>query len=157
VIAYTPVLREALRGPAYFVSHGGVKFPELILVLQGDGVTIELGGETFINSKTGVTSSTFPAVPDVPINSFELKLPEGRYSALAANGKLCGSKLVMPTTIEGQNSIVVKQSTKIAISGCPKTKKTKKTKKAKKAKSARHREKAQKSSQHKARKATGRS
>jgi hypothetical protein len=153
-VAYTPVLREALRGPAYFVSHGGVKFPELILVLQGDGVTIELGGETFINSKTGVTSSTFPAVPDVPIDSFELKLPEGRYSALAANGKLCGSKLVMPTTIEGQNSIVVKQSTKIAVSGCPKTKKTKK---AKKAEPAKHREKAQKSSQHKARKATGRS
>ena len=65
-VAHTPVLDSALSGPAYFVSHGGAKFPELIIVLQGEGVTIELPGETFI-SKTGITSSTFPAIPDVPI------------------------------------------------------------------------------------------
>jgi len=56
-------------------------------VLQGYGVTVDLQGETFISK--GVTSSTFAAVPDVPVSSFELTLPEGRYSALAANGNLC--------------------------------------------------------------------
>jgi hypothetical protein len=50
-----------LEGPAYFVSHGGAAFPELIIILQGYGITIELNGETFINSKTDVTSSTFAA------------------------------------------------------------------------------------------------
>jgi hypothetical protein len=117
-IAYTPLLSAPLTGPAYFVSHGGAKFPELILVLQGDGITIELGGETFI-SKAGITSSTFAAVPDVPISGFELKLPEGPYSALAANGALCSQKLLMPTTLTGQNGVVVKQSTRIAVSDCP--------------------------------------
>jgi hypothetical protein len=120
-VVSTPVLSVELRGPAYFVSHGGAKFPELIIVLQGEGITIELAGETFI-SKAGVTSSTFNAVPDVPIDAFELNLPEGPYSALAANGTLCASAPLMPTTITGQNGVVVKQVTRIAVSGCPKVK-----------------------------------
>ena len=69
--ALTPILPVPLTGPAYFVSHGGAKFPELIIVLQGDGVTIDLHGETFI-SKAGITSSTFHEVPDQPVTSFEL-------------------------------------------------------------------------------------
>jgi hypothetical protein len=60
----------------------------LILVLQGYGITIDLVGDTFI-SKAGITSSTFAHVPDAPVSSFELTLPEGKYSALAANGNLC--------------------------------------------------------------------
>ena len=116
-VANTPVLPVALVGPAYFVSHGGAKFPELIIVLQGDGVTIDLAGETFI-SKAGVTSSTFNAVPDAPISSFELSLPTGPHSALAANANLCTSKLAMPTTITGQNGAVLTQATKIAVTGC---------------------------------------
>jgi hypothetical protein len=115
--AITPLLPVAMEGPAYFVSHGGQKFPELVMVLQGDGVTIELSGETFI-SKAGITSSTYKAVPDVPVSSFELMLPEGPYSALAANTSLCAAKLAMPTTITAQNGAVIKQSTKIAVGGC---------------------------------------
>ncbi len=58
----------------------------------------------------------------MPISGFSLTLPEGPYSALAANGNLCEQKLLMPTTITGQNGTVVKQSTRIAVSGCPKPK-----------------------------------
>jgi hypothetical protein len=125
--AVTPVLPVTLTGPAYFVSYGGAKFPELVIVLQGYGVTVYLHGETFI-SKAGITSSTFRQVPDVPITSFELKLPEGPYSALAANGNLCTTKLSMPTAFTGQNGAVLKQNTLISVTGCAKHK-TKKTKK----------------------------
>ena len=59
------------------------------VVLQGYGVTLDLHGETFINSKTSITSSTFHTVPDAPVGSFELDLPEGPFSALGANGDLC--------------------------------------------------------------------
>jgi hypothetical protein len=59
-------------------------------VLQGHGVTIDLIGTTFI-SKRGITSTTFKTTPDVPFNTFELTLPQGRYSALAANTKLCAA------------------------------------------------------------------
>src|SRR5262249_16715098 len=56
-VAHTPVLPVPLTGPAYFVSHGGARFPELVVVLQGDDVTIYLAGETHIDSKTGITRS----------------------------------------------------------------------------------------------------
>ncbi len=118
--ATTPLLPVGLSGPAYFVSYGGAKFPELIVVLQGDGVTVYLHGETFI-SKSGITSSTFPAVPDVPVGSFLLRFPQGRDSALAANGDLCTSKLTMPTEFVAQNGARLKQTTKIAVTGCPPT------------------------------------
>jgi hypothetical protein len=117
--AKSPLLPVTLSGPAYFVSHGGAKFPELIVVLQGDNVTIDLHGETFI-SKKGITTSTFSTVPDVPVSTFELKLPQGPYSALAANGNLCKGKLAMPTEFVAHDGAVIHQSTKIAVTGCPK-------------------------------------
>jgi hypothetical protein len=144
----TPLLSAPLQGPVYFVSHGGEAFPNLIVVLQGDGVRVDLVGNTLIN-KAGITSSTFKTVPDVPVNNFELYLPTGPYSALAANGNLCKAtetvkvkrrvertingrtihrtvkqsvkrptSLVMPTEFVAQNGLVFKQSTKIAVAEC---------------------------------------
>ncbi len=132
-VAKTPVLASPVTGPAYLVSHGGAAFPDLVLILQGEGVMLELVGS--ISIKKGVTSSAFNSVPDAPISSFELKLPEGPHSGLAAvlpaksKGSLCGTSLTMPTTIAGQNGAVLKQSTKIAVSGCTKAKKKAKAKK----------------------------
>lgn len=121
--AITPILPVALEGPAYFVSHGNEAFPRLILVLQGYGITIDLVGDTFI-SKSGITSSTFAHVPDAPVGTFELTLPQGKYSALTANANLCTVKggLKMPTEFVGQNGAVIHQSTPISVSGCPPTK-----------------------------------
>jgi hypothetical protein len=134
--ATTPVLPVPLTGPAYFVSHGGEEFPSLIVVLQGYGVRVDLVGSTFI-SKAGITSSTFKSIPDVPVGTFELYLPQGKYSALGANGNLCKSKLNMPTAFEAQNGVVLHQTTKISVTNCPKAKPAKKKKtKAKKANNA---------------------
>lgn len=117
----TPLLPVKLEGPAYFVSHGGEAFPSLIVVLQGDGVRVDVTGTTFIN-KNSITSSTFKSVPDLPFESFELYLPEGKYSALAAHGNLChlSGKLKMPTEFVAQNGAVIKQGTNIAVTGCHK-------------------------------------
>jgi hypothetical protein len=103
----------------YFVSHGGAKFPELIVVLSGYGVTVQLHSETFIN-KAGITSSTFRTIPDVPVGTFELTLPQGPFSALAANGNLCTSSLKMPTAFTAQNGTVIHTSTPIVPTGCAK-------------------------------------
>ncbi len=121
----TPVLEGGLKGPAYFVSHGGAKYPELIMVLTGeDGVTVQVHGETFI-SKQGITTATFATVPDVPFSTFELTLPKREYPALSANGNLCqaqaAGKLLMPTEMVGQNGLRINQSTKITVTGCPKS------------------------------------
>ncbi|HWX43930.1 MAG TPA: hypothetical protein VNY52_01245 [Solirubrobacteraceae bacterium] len=127
--ATTPVLPVPLTGPAYFVSHGGEAFPSLVIVLQGYGARVDLVGSTFI-SKAGVTSSTFKTIPDVPVGTFELTLPQGPFSALAANVNLCKSSLAMPTEFVGQNGVVLHQSTKIAVTGCAKAKKTSHKKRA---------------------------
>ena len=122
---HTPILNVPLTGPAYFVSHGGAAFPELVLVLQGENVTIDLAGNTDI--KGGVTYSRFEAVPDAPFTSFELNAPQGPYSILGANlpasakYSLCGQSLTMPTVLTGQNGAVVKQATRLGITGCPPT------------------------------------
>ncbi len=117
VIAHTPVLPVPLEGPAYLVGHGGAAFPDLVTVLQGDGVVIDLTGNTQI--KQGITYSKFETVPDAPIENFELKLPEGPFSVLSAVKNLCQTNLEMPTEITGQNGAVLKQSTRIKVEGCP--------------------------------------
>jgi hypothetical protein len=120
--AVTPILASPLTGPAYLVSHGGAAFPDLEIVLQGEGFTIVLDGKTNINGKTGITSSSFDTVPDAPISSFQLSLPEGPHSILAApGGKLCTQNLAMPTSITGHNGAQIKKSTPIEVTGCPYT------------------------------------
>jgi hypothetical protein len=126
-LVHTPVLPVPLEGPVYFVSHGGAKFPDAVLVLQGDGVNVNLVGETFI-SKAGITSATFRNTPDTPFDSIEVTLPAGPFSEFGANlpakakGSFCGQTLVMPTFFKAQNGLQIKQNTKVAVTGCPKAK-----------------------------------
>jgi hypothetical protein len=120
---HTPILNAPLTGPAYLVSHGGAAFPDVEFVLQGEGVTLILDGNTDI--KNGITYSRFESAPDAPFTSFETELPTGPHSILAAylpasaNYNLCGTSLAMPTEITAQNGAVIKQSTNVAITGCP--------------------------------------
>jgi hypothetical protein len=154
---HTPLLPVPLSGPAIFVSHGDEALPSLTIVLQGDGVTIDLVGDTHV--KSGVSSTTFQALPDVPIGALELTLPEGPYSALAANGNLCSlrktvtirkratveirghrktvlhdikktvaSSLLMPSEFVAHNGAQIRQSTPISVTGCAKAKPAKKSK-----------------------------
>ncbi len=115
--AITPILPVPLEGPVYFVCHGGEAFPSLEIVLQGYGFRIDLVASTFI-SKSGITSSTFHTVPDQPVTSFEITLPEGPYSALAANGNLCAptktvtTKKTVKKKVHGKTKKVVKKTTK---------------------------------------------
>ena len=134
----TPVLKNPLAGPAYLVSHGNAAFPDVEFVLQGEGIKLILDGKTDI--KKGITYSRFESTPDAPFTRFETTLPAGPHSALTANVpeskkfNLCGEKLLMPTEISGQNGVLIKQKTKIRITGCPKVKKHKLTRKQKLAK-----------------------
>ncbi|HEY4895528.1 MAG TPA: hypothetical protein VII01_05520 [Solirubrobacteraceae bacterium] len=124
--AKTPILANPLTGPAYLVSHGGAAFPNLEIVLQGEGIKLVLDGHTDI--KHGITTSTFNTVPDAPISSFELKLPTGPFSVLSAyvagsnHYNFCGQSLSLPTTITAQNGLVITQTTKLGVTGCPKAK-----------------------------------
>jgi hypothetical protein len=152
--ARTPLLANPLTGPAILVSHGGQAFPDLVLVLQGEGIRLDVLGHTQITK--GVTFSRFQTVPDAPVSSFDLNLPQGPNAVLAANGNLCANTrtmttskrvtrrvkgrlkhvtvkarkavaapLLMPTTMTAQNGAVMHQTTKIAVTGCPTAKASK--------------------------------
>jgi hypothetical protein len=116
-VVTTPVLPGQLKGSAYLVSHGGEAFPDLDIVLEGDGITVILTGNTKITK--GVTSSTFAAIPDVPVTSFVLTLPVGEHSALTADGSLCSKALTVPTTIDAQSGAQLVQKTRLAVTNCP--------------------------------------
>ena len=126
VSVVTPVLSVPLAGPIYLVSYGGEKFPQLVLILQGEGVTVDVTGTVFV-SKQGITSVTLKSVPDAPFTSVEVRNPRGPFSILTANVpekkefSLCGQSLVMPTEMVAQNGAVFRQSTKIAVTGCAKS------------------------------------
>jgi hypothetical protein len=153
--AVVPNIPVPLEGPVYFVSNGGEAFPNLVMVLQGYGVTIELVGDTLI--RNGVTSTTFNTVPDNPVTSFEINLPEGKFSALAANGNLCkptvsktvkkkvrvqvngrmrsvtrkvkeqvSTSLTIPSDYIAQNGATYNTKAPIQVTGCPKAKVAKK-------------------------------
>jgi hypothetical protein len=81
--AHTPILASTLSGPAILVSHGGQAFPDLVLVLQGEGVRINLTGHTQI--KKGITYNHFETVPDAPVSSFDLTLPAGPHGVLTTD------------------------------------------------------------------------
>jgi hypothetical protein len=120
----TPVLPGVLTGSAYFVSHGSEAYPDLDIVLTGDGVEVVLVGHTRIAASTGILSSSFESLPDVPISSFALSLPKALNSVLTdnRNGSLCGSRLTMPTTVVAQSGARITQTTKIAVRNCPRKK-----------------------------------
>jgi hypothetical protein len=121
-VVHTQVLPAPLEGPVFFVSHGGAKFPDAVVHLQGDGVKIDLVGETLI--KNGATSATFRNTPDVPFESIEVTLPTGPFSEFGANlpakakNSFCGQKLVMPTFFKAQNGLEIHQNTPVAVTGC---------------------------------------
>jgi hypothetical protein len=82
------------------------------------------------------SKTTRPRSLTVPFNDFELTLPQGKYSALAANlpakanYNLCKQKMVMPAEFVAQNGAVIQQITPIATTGCPKAETSKKAKKS---------------------------
>ncbi len=126
------MLKSPLTGPIYLVSHGNAAWPDAELVLQGEGITVILDGQTAI--KKGVTTSSFLSVPDAPFESVEATLPEGPHSALTTNlplkdhYSLCGQHLTIPTALTGQNGTAVNDTVKVSVQGCAAVKAAKKKK-----------------------------
>lgn len=113
----TPLLSSPLTGPAYLVFHRGSQYPDLQLVLQGSGLSLELKGA--IEVKKGISSTTFSPLPDIPLHLFELDLPEGAHSLLGATEDLCAKRRVLGDTLAGQNGAESNGEVTVAVEGCP--------------------------------------
>jgi hypothetical protein len=122
--ATTPLLAATFTGPSYLVSHGGAAFPDLELVLQGEGIKIIVDGK--IDIKHGITTITMETLPDVPLTTVEANFPEGPFSALATDipeskhYDMCGQNLTIPVALIAQDNQHLETQTKVAITGCPK-------------------------------------
>src|SRR3954454_2449207 len=115
VSAATPVLAAPLTGTVYLEAHETGKLPTLEAVLQGSGITVDLSGT--LNLGHGITS-TFGAVPDVPITACTLSLPAGAHSALAAAADTCAAPLKFTAAILGQNGKTTNVNSVVGVAGC---------------------------------------
>jgi hypothetical protein len=113
----SPTVSGPLTGPVYVVSHGSKALPEMIVLLRGQGISLSLHGALDF-SRAGTISATFGAIPDVPISTFTLDLPEGPHSVLVANQNLCTHKLSLSVAATAQNGAVVNRTTRLLATGC---------------------------------------
>jgi hypothetical protein len=113
----TPIQSSPLTGPVYLVFYRGVKYPKLVMVLQGGGMEIQLTGA--LNVGKGISSTAFGSLPDIPMSLFELDLSKGGNSVLGATENLCSKRRTMPYVTVGQNGARTQGDVGITVAGCP--------------------------------------
>jgi hypothetical protein len=118
--ARTPVLTAPLTGPAYIVAVNGT-LPKIVLLLAGGGVDLTLESRIGVDKATGRVVATFGGIPDVPLTSFDLDLPQGPHSVLEASGTtLCGKAVTLGLAAVGQNGKALRVAEQpVDIAGCP--------------------------------------
>jgi len=124
-IVHTPILGLPLTGAAYLVSHGSAQFPDVVFVLQGEGVEIDLVTKSSV-SASGVLTSSSETIPDAPFSSVEATFSKGENSVFtstktttAARASQCGEGLVAPAKMTAQNDARLKLSPHLTVAGCP--------------------------------------
>jgi hypothetical protein len=86
--AWTPLLDKPLEGNVYVVGGFGYRLPALVAELDGQ-IRILLKGKIDTGPNGGIRN-TFEAVPDAPVEKFELNLKSGpKYSLLVNSENLC--------------------------------------------------------------------
>jgi hypothetical protein len=86
--AWTPLLDKPLEGNVYLVGGFGYKLPALVAELDGQ-IRVLLAGKVDSGPNRGIRN-TFEAVPDAPVEKFELQLKGGpKYSLLENSENLC--------------------------------------------------------------------
>ena len=124
--AWTPLLDEPLQGPVYLVGGYGYKLPALVAELNGE-IRVVLKGKVDTGPNKGIRN-TFEAVPDAPVEKFELSMKGGKkYSLLENSENLCAKPQRAVARFTGQNGKVDRYNPLIA-NDCGKKKRHTKSK-----------------------------
>jgi hypothetical protein len=119
-VAVTPLLRDPLRGSAFFVR-GPRLLPDLVIALRGL-VDVDLVGKVGVNPRTNQLTTRFDTIPDVAIKRFTLRLLAGANDPLGTTTNLCSAKAkraVASIGFRAQNGKVLNVRQRLRIRGCP--------------------------------------
>jgi hypothetical protein len=119
--AATPLLRDRLSGPAYFVYNPARRLPDLVVRLKGQ-VDFDLVGKVAITRDLRL-QTTFDAVPDVQISTFRLRLESGpRNGPVGLTRNVCSPsvrrELKASLALVAQSNRKVERSQQISVVGC---------------------------------------
>jgi hypothetical protein len=123
--ARTRALHAPISGPVYFVegtrrtASGGVArtLPKLLLRLRGDGVSLDLRADTSVDA-AGRLITTFPKVPDVPIQDFRLEIDGGRHGILTAVDDPCTADRRATVRFDGHNGARTERGLTVTAAQC---------------------------------------
>jgi hypothetical protein len=107
----TPLLHGEMKGSIYVVQPHGSGPPDLWAKLTGDGIEVNLRGETAV--REGHPETKFVDIPDFPLASFALRFAGGKGGLLELKERPCGS-LLAPTEMGAQNGARVSIRTRVA-------------------------------------------
>jgi uncharacterized repeat protein (TIGR01451 family) len=120
-VALTPLLRDPLRGSAFFVKNPRRVLPDLMVALRGQ-VSVDLVGKVGVNPRTNQLTTRFDTIPDVPITRFTLRLVAGANGPLGVVRNLCSASAKRATAaigFRGQNGALVQVNQRLRVRGCP--------------------------------------
>ena len=114
--AWTPLLEKPIEGPVYLAVGFGYKLPALVAELNGP-IRVLLKGKVDTTKQHGIRN-TFEAVPDAPVEKFELQLKGGKKYGLLENSEdVCRKTQKASARFTAQNGRLVQLSPVIA-NGC---------------------------------------
>jgi hypothetical protein len=117
-VVSSPAVPASLSGSIYLVEHSGSALPSMAMVLEGDGLEVELEGALSLSRK-GAPIVTFKRLPDVRISSLAVTLPRGPRSILGAIANPCDERLYLGYSLADHAGIEEKGRARIAVPGCP--------------------------------------
>jgi hypothetical protein len=121
-VAVTPLLRDPLRGPVYFVKNPARVLPDMMVALRGQ-VDVDLTGKVSIPGGKRLATN-FDTVPDVPITSFTLRIVSGGNGPVGIVRNLCtakGKAAPAQLTFHAQSGKVLERSQRVHVVGCAKS------------------------------------
>ena len=117
-VAVTPLLKDPLRGGAFFVKHPGRPLPDLMVALRG-AVSLDLVGKVTIPG--GTRLATDFSAPDAPVTRFTLRIVSGGNGPIGVVTNLCTKKARNATVgilMRGQNGASITRNQRLHINGC---------------------------------------